>query len=87
MLSCKDVAEMLAGSDFKALPWHRKIALRMHAKLCKCHFCHDYADKVVLFRSMCRKLAEEQEPVAEESSEQLSPEVRDRIASSLRDGG
>ena len=85
MLSCKEVAEILAGSDFEALPWHRRMALRMHGKLCKCHFCHDYADQVVLFRSMCRKLAEEHDPSEKDPSEQLSSEARDRIASSLRD--
>lgn len=85
MLSCKDVAELLAGSDFESLPWTRRMGLRMHAKLCTCHFCHDYARQVTILRAMCRSLTEDHEPAEEETTDHLSPEARDRIASRLRE--
>lgn len=60
------------------------MALRMHAMLCTCHFCRDYGRQVVLFRGMCRKLAEEHDPEDIDSTVRLSPEARERITSRIR---
>jgi hypothetical protein len=87
VLSCKDVAEILAGHDFESLSWHRRMALRMHAGLCGCHFCRDYGRQVTLLRSMFRRLAEEQGAAGGDASVKLGPEARDRICASLRASG
>lgn len=84
MLSCKDAAELLTSEEFERLPWHKKLALRMHAKMCSCPFCGAFDKQVRFFRTVARKLATRREQTLEEEGVCLPPETKERIRDSLK---
>jgi len=84
MRSCKDIAEIISGSDYKDLPFWTRVSVRMHGLMCRCHFCIDYSKQVAVFREMARRWAGHCDEIAQDTSIELPAQAKDRIKDTLR---
>ena len=83
MRSCKDIAEVISGSDYKDLPFWTRVSVRFHGMMCRCHFCMDYAKQVTIFREIARRWSCRCDEIEQDASIELPPQTKDRIKDSL----
>ena len=82
MLTCKQVSKTLAENRYYELPWHRKLSLFMHIRLCA--FCGKANNQIVILQKGIRKFLEREEK--EHFTEiRLKPEERERIRERMND--
>ena len=75
MFRCKDVSRMVSESMDRDLPFHRRLAVRMHLFMCK--LCSENRRQFLIIREAMRLRAKHTEEV--EPGGTLSPEARERI--------
>jgi len=83
MRSCKDIAEIISGSDYKDLPFWTRVSVRMHGVMCRCHFCIDYSKQVRILRETARRWANRRDEIEEDSSIELPAQTKAKIKDSL----
>ena len=82
MLTCKQVSKTLAENRYYELPWHRKLGLFVHIRLCV--VCGKANQQIVDLQTGIRKfLAREEKEHFTEIS--LKPEERERIRKRIKD--
>jgi hypothetical protein len=57
MLNCRDVTRLISQSMDAQLPWHRRLAVRVH--LLYCVWCRRYASQLQFLRKAARELPPE----------------------------
>jgi hypothetical protein len=81
MLNCRDATRLISQSMDTKLPWHRRLAMKIH--LLYCVWCRRYSAQL----QFLRKASQELPPEALQSSVQhLSNEEKERMRSRLRRG-
>jgi hypothetical protein len=79
MLNCREATRLISQSMDARLPWHRRLAMRIH--LLYCVWCRRYADQLQLLR----KAAKELPPEALEPEQKLSSEEKQKMCARLKD--
>ena len=79
MFNCKDVSQKVSRSMDAQLPFHHRMAIRMHLLMCR--YCARFYRQLHLLRKLSRHtdadLSHDNPP------ENLSPEIKERIKKSL----
>ena len=82
MLTCRQVSKTLAENRYYELPWHRKLGLFLHIRLC--FVCGKANRQIIVLQSGIRKfLAREEKEHFTEI--RLKPEERERIRNRMND--
>ncbi len=82
MLTCKQVSKTLAENRYYELPWHRKLGLLLHIRLC--FVCGKANQQSIELQTGIRKfLAREEKEHFTEI--RLKPEERERIRKRMND--
>ena len=82
MLTCKQVSKTLAENRYYELPWHRKLGLFLHIRLC--FVCGKANQQIIVLQTGIRKfLAREEKEHFTEI--RLNPEERERIRKRIND--
>lgn len=74
LLNCREVSRLLSQSMDAKLPWHRRVAIRLH--LLYCVWCRRYAAQLQFLRRAMRKMAESTDQTP---PPKLSPEAKERM--------
>ena len=90
MLNCRQVARLVSQSMDASLPWHRRLAVRIH--LLYCVWCRRYAAQVRLLRKAAGRLSAEElecsaERLSEEDKQKMRQSLQDALRSSPQDAG
>lgn len=56
MISCRDVATIIMSDQFEALPWLRRMEIRLHLAMCK--LCARLASDIKQLRRKVRSVAD-----------------------------
>ena len=83
MKSCQEVSRLYSESLDRPLPFHQRLALWMHMKMCR--FCAGFAKQLRAIRQACRRAGESPDVPGLQPDVKLPAEARDRILRSLRD--
>lgn len=79
LINCRQATRLISQSMDDKLPWHRRLAMRVH--LLYCVWCRRYAAQLHILRKATRHLEAEPSTVA---AEKLSAEAKDRIRARLQ---
>ena len=80
ILNCRHVTRLLSQSMDARLPWHRRLAVRLH--LLYCIWCRRYAAQLQFLRRAGQQLAA-QAPIT--PAPRLPDEAKQQIAARLRE--
>jgi hypothetical protein len=81
MIACRQVAKALANHRYYELPWHRRIPMFIHIRLCI--MCGKYHQQVVDMKKGVRDYLEHENDGYIEPDVHLSREAKARIAAEL----
>lgn len=80
MFCCKDVSQKVSQSLDAPLPFHHRIAIRIHLMMCR--YCARVRRQLIMLRKMSRQM--DDDPSARSTTVSLSEETKDRIKEKLR---
>ncbi len=80
MFRCNDVSQKVSQSLNASLPFHHRMAIRMHLLMCR--YCSRFRRQLIMLRKMSRLM--DDEPSTDETSATLSNETKERIKKALR---
>ncbi len=80
MFCCKDVSQKVSRSMDASLPFHHRMAVRVHLLMCR--YCARVRHQLFMLRKMSRHV--DGDTSAAETTAKLSPETKERIKMSLR---
>jgi hypothetical protein len=80
MLTCKEASELISQSYERRLSWGERLGLRLHLAICAA--CAQFARQMRFLRAAARALGTTGTALG--TTEQLSPEARQRIAATLK---
>jgi hypothetical protein len=80
MLNCRQVTRLVSQSMDARLPWHKRLAVRIH--LLYCVWCRRYAAQLQFLRQAAQRLATE---AADVSSPKLSAEAKGQMRQMLEE--
>lgn len=84
MLNCRETTRLISQSMDETLPWHRRLAIRVH--LLYCVWCRRYAAQLRLLRQATRELpGEEAALVSQKLSSEAKEQMRARLQQALKD--
>ncbi len=81
MIMCKQVAKALSRERYYEMPWHRRIPMFVHIRLCV--MCGKYHQQVVDFQKGFRGFLEQEGKGELDAGMHLSPEARKRMKDQL----
>jgi len=79
MLTCKQVSKALAEQDYREMPFHKRMGLRLHVALCV--VCKGYNGNVMLFQDMARAFRRYEDQSPKDGAPQAA---RNKWAASIR---
>jgi hypothetical protein len=80
MFRCNDVSQKVSQSLDARLPFHHRIAVRMHLLMCR--YCARFRRQLIMLRTVSRQV--DDEPSTDETTATLSNEIKARIKKALR---
>ena len=80
MFRCNDVSQKVSQSLDAALPFHHRMAVRMHLLMCR--YCARFRRQLIMLRKASRLM--DDEPSTDETTATLSNESKERIKKALR---
>ena len=80
MFRCNVVSQKVSQSLDASLPFHHRMAIRMHLLMCR--YCSRFRRQLIMLRKMSRLM--DDEPSTDETSATLSNETKERIKKALR---
>ena len=80
MFCCKDVSQKISQSMDVRLPFHYRMAVRVHLLMCR--YCARFYRQLVMLRKMSRHT--ERDPIHIQGPDTLSRETKERIKETLR---
>ena len=80
MFRCSDVSQKVSRSLDVSLPFHHRLAVRMHLLMCR--YCARFRRQLIMLRKMSRHV--DDDPSTETTTAPLSKETRDRIIKAHR---
>lgn len=80
MLNCRQVTRLISQSMDAKLPWHRRLAIRVH--LLYCVWCQRYAAQLQILREAARGLKPEG---LAQPDQRLSPDAKQQMQSRLQE--
>jgi len=80
MFSCKDVSQKVSQAMDTPLPFHHRMAVRMHLFMCR--YCDRFRHQLMMLRKLSRHT--EVEPTSDTPAESLSSEAKERLKKTLR---
>ncbi len=80
MFRCTDVSQKVSLSLDAPLPYHHRLAIRMHLWMCR--YCARFRRQLLMLRKMSRHV--DSDPSTDQSTATLSPEAKARIKKTLR---
>lgn len=84
MLNCRQATRLISQSMDAELPWHRRLAMRLH--LLYCVWCRRYAAQLKFLRSAAKQLSPEASGSAPQKlSEEAKQQMRERLQNALKD--
>jgi hypothetical protein len=81
MLNCREATRLISQSLDAKLPWHRRLAMRVH--LLYCVWCRRYAAQLRFLRKATRELPPE---ALVGAPQKLSNEEKERMRARLQEG-
>lgn len=81
MLNCRQATRLISQSFDAKLPWHRRLAMRVH--LLYCVWCRRYAAQLQFLRRATRELPPES---LEAVPQRLSNEEKEQMNARLQEG-
>ncbi len=83
MINCRQATRLISQSMDTKLPWHRRLAMRVH--LLYCIWCRRYARQLKFLRSAAKQLPPESAcSPAQKLSEAAKQQMRARLEDALR---
>ena len=84
MLNCRQATRLISQSMDTELPWHRRLAMRVH--LLYCVWCRRYAAQLKFLRSAAKQLPSEGSVSASQKlSEEAKQQMRERLQNAMKD--
>ncbi len=80
MFRCKDVSEKVSQSMDTPLPYHHRMAIRVHLLMCR--YCAGFRRQLIMLRKMSRYI--DDDPSSSETTIKLSQESKARMKKTLR---
>jgi len=80
MFHCNDVSQKVSQSLDASLPFHHRVAVRMHLLMCR--YCARFRQQLIMLRKASRHT--DDEPSMDETTATLSNETKERIKKALR---
>ena len=80
MFRCNDVSQKVSQSLDASLPFHHRMAVRMHLLMCR--YCARFRRQLIMLRKVSRHM--DYEPSMDETTATLSHETKERIKKALR---
>ncbi len=80
MFRCNDVSQKVSQSLEASLPFHHRMAVRMHLLMCR--YCARFRRQLIMLRTVSRQV--DDEPSTDETHATLSNETKARIKKALR---
>ena len=80
MFCCKDVSQKVSQSMDDSLPFHHRMAIRMHLMMCR--YCARCRRQLLTLREMSRHVDDDQ--CTPERISTLSQETKERIKAAIR---
>ncbi len=80
MLNCREATRLISQSLDAKLPWHRRMAMRVH--LLYCVWCRRYATQLQFLRKATRELPPE---ALDAAPQKLSSEEKEQMNARLRE--
>jgi hypothetical protein len=80
MFRCNDVSQKVSQSLDASLPFHHRMAVRMHLLMCR--YCARFRRQLIMLRKMSRHV--DDEPSVDITTATLSKETKERIKTALR---
>jgi len=80
MLNCRQATRLISQSLDAKLPWHRRLAMKVH--LLYCVWCRRYAAQLKFLRRATRELPSE---AADAAPQKLSSEEKEQMNSRLQE--
>ena len=80
MLNCRQATRLISQAMDTTLPWHRRLAVRLH--LLYCVWCRRYARQLQVVRQAAGHLPPDEVALA---SEKLSPEAKELMRTRLQE--
>ncbi len=83
MLNCRQVTRLVSQSMDARLPWHQRLAVRLH--LLYCVWCRRYTAQIRFLRQAARTLADDENGVpTRKLSEQARQQIQARLQAELK---
>ncbi|MDP1770206.1 MAG: zf-HC2 domain-containing protein [Nitrospirota bacterium] len=79
--TCQDMARLLSDAMDRSLPWHTRLRMHLHLRLCL--LCRRYQQQLTLLRTVLRKRATTLDEDDRADAPTLSPEAKARIQRAL----
>jgi hypothetical protein len=84
MLNCRHVTRLISQSMDTSLPWHRRLAVKLH--LLYCVWCRRYEAQLRLLQKATSQLPAEQVALpSQKLSSEAKEQMRARLQQALRD--
>jgi hypothetical protein len=80
MFRCKDVSQKVSLLLDASLPFHHRLAVRMHLLMCR--YCARFRRQLIMLRKVSRLV--DDGPSTDETTVALSDETKERIKKALR---
>lgn len=80
MFRCNDVSQKVSQSLDTSLPFHHRMAVRMHLLMCR--YCARFRRQLIMLRQVSRHV--DDEPSIDQTTATLSNETKERIKKALR---
>jgi len=80
MFRCSDVSQKVSQSLDVSLPFHHRLAVRMHLLMCR--YCARFRRQLIMLREMSRHV--DDDPSTKTAIATLSKETKERIKKALR---
>lgn len=80
MFRCKDVSQKVSQSLDASLPFHHRLAVRMHLMMCR--YCARFRRQLIMLRKVSRHM--DDEPSTDRTTATLSNETKERIRKAIR---
>lgn len=79
--TCQDMSRLLSDAMDRALPWHMRLRMRLHLRICL--LCRQYKQQLTLLRDILRKSDNQLTDADHANAPSLSPEAKARIQRAL----
>jgi hypothetical protein len=80
MLNCREATRLISQSMDARLPWHRRLAMRVH--LLYCVWCRRYAAQLQFLRKATRELPPE---ALDATAQKLSSEEKEKMRARIKE--